>query len=84
LGPLEHWNDHHDKRDCPTRQRNGIPSARHQGWLVCNKPDGVSRLLVVAPLDKAISDEITTLDLALTELLSVGKPDALGSCTVAR
>jgi hypothetical protein len=40
--------------------------------------------LVVAPLDKAILDEITTLDLALTELLNVGKPDALGSCTVAR
>jgi hypothetical protein len=41
-------------------------------------------LLVVAPLDKAILDEITTLDLALTELLSVGKPDALGSRTLAR
>jgi hypothetical protein len=31
-----------------------------------------------------ILDEITTLDLALTELLSVGKPDALGSRTLAR
>jgi hypothetical protein len=41
-------------------------------------------LLVVSPIDKAISNEITTLDLALTELLSIGKPDALGSCTRAR
>ena len=49
-----------------------------------NAATRASHLLVVAPLDKAILDEITTLDLALTELLSVGKPDALGSCTVAR
>jgi hypothetical protein len=40
--------------------------------------------LVVSPIDKAILDEITTLDFALTELLSVGKPDALGSYTLAR
>jgi hypothetical protein len=42
------------------------------------------RLLVVSPIDKAILDEITTLNLAVTELLSVGKPDALGSYTLAR
>jgi hypothetical protein len=29
-------------------------------------------------------DEIATLDLALTEHLSVGKPDALGLCTLVR
>ena len=40
--------------------------------------------MVVAPFDKAILDEITTLDMALTEILSVGKPDALGSCAFAR
>jgi len=48
------------------------------------RPTSVDRLLVVSPIDKAILDEITTLDLALTEHLSVGKPDALGSCTLAR
>ena len=44
----------------------------------------VSPLLVVAPLDKAILDEIATLNMSLPELLSVGKPNALGSCTLAR
>ena len=43
----------------------------------------VDWLLVVSPIDKAILDEIATLDLALTEHLSVGKPDALGSYTLA-
>jgi hypothetical protein len=40
--------------------------------------------LVVSPIDKAILDEIPTLNLARTELLSVGKPDALGSYILAR
>jgi hypothetical protein len=40
--------------------------------------------LVVAPFDKAILDEIATLDMALAEILSVGKPDALGSYTLSR
>jgi len=55
-------------------------------WVraACGASASVSPLLVVAPLDKAILDEITTLDFAFTELLSVGKPDALGSCTLAR
>jgi len=52
--------------------------------------DGIQRgqpastAYVVSPIDKAILDEITTLDLALTEHLSVGKPDALGLCTLVR
>jgi hypothetical protein len=51
----------------------------HVGFLAVAAP-----LLVVSPIDKAVLNEITTLDLALTELLSIGKPDTLGSCTRAR
>jgi hypothetical protein len=56
--------------------------------LTCGLPTcgetSVDGLLLVSSVDKAILDEITTLDLALAELLNVGKPDALGSCTLAR
>jgi hypothetical protein len=61
----------------------GQRSQQHHHLKPIAKP-ALAPLLVVAPLDKAILDEITTLDLALTELLSVGKPDALGSRTLAR
>jgi|SRR5882757_1149511 len=46
--------------------------------------DQIERLLTVeAPVYKAILNEITTLDIALAEILCRSKSHALGSCTLA-
>jgi len=54
-----------------------VPSGSHRS--VEREP-----LIGCSPVDKAILHEIATLNMSLPELLSVGKPNALGSCTLAR